>query len=160
MNSLHIKRGDKVIVTVGDTVGDKARKGKIGTVIKASYEDNTVIVEGVNMQKHHKKARSAKETGGINTAAGPISANNVALFCGNSACKNYNKATRVKHILVEDPKNPGKMKKVRACCKCGYVFDQIAEKKAAKAAAKAAVEEKKPKTEKKTSRKKAAKAES
>ena len=163
MNSLHIKRGDKVIVTVGDTVGDKARKGKIGTVIKASYEDNTVIVEGVNMQKHHKKARSAKDAGGINAVAGPISANNVALFCGNSACEKYNRATRVKHIMVTDPKT-GKQKKVRACCKCGYVFDQITEKKAAKTAAKAAVEDKKTKTdkkatEKKPSRKKAAKTE-
>ena len=74
-----------------------------------------------------------------------------------------NKAARVKHIMVTDPKT-GKQKKVRACCKCGYVFDQITEKKAAKTAAKAAVEDKKTKTdkkatEKKPSRKKAAKTE-
>ncbi|MFC1626608.1 50S ribosomal protein L24 [Patescibacteria group bacterium] len=56
---MKIKKGDKVIVMSGKD------KGKTGKVQKVFPKINRVQIEGVNMYKRHRKARSEKDPGGI-----------------------------------------------------------------------------------------------
>ena len=132
---MNVKVNDSVLVIAGKD------KGKQGKVLATSPKANTVVVEGVRIQKKHQKARRANETSKIAEVPGAIDASNVMVVC--SAC---GKATRVKHAVVDG-------KKVRVC-KCGAVLDKAYSKKAAAKAAAAAEE-----APKKRTRKRAAKAE-
>ena len=114
---MNVKINDNVLVIAGKD------KGKQGKVLATSPKANTVVVEGVRIQKKHEKARKANETSKIVETPGPVDASNVAVVCG--AC---GKATKVKHNVVDG-------KKVRVCAKCGAVLDKAYSKKAAKAAA-------------------------
>ena len=132
---MNVKVNDNVLVIAGKD------KGVQGKVLATSPKANTVIVEGVRIQKKHQKARRANETSKIAEVPGAIDASNVMVVCPTCG-----KATRVKHNVVDG-------KKVRVCA-CGAVLDKAYSKKAAaKAAAKA---EEAPK---KRTRKRAAKAE-
>lgn len=102
INSMHIKKGDTVIINTG------VDKGKKGKVMNTSPADLTITVEGVNIKTKHKKARKAKEQAGIIKIEGPVSVSNANLFC--SKC---NKATRTAHGINKNGK------KVRICKKCG-----------------------------------------
>ena len=117
---MKVKKNDTVLVLTGKD------NGKTGKVLRAIPSKNRVVVEGVNVQKKHKRARSAQETSGIVEQAGAIDASNVLVIC--PVC---NKATRVAHAEVDG-------KKVRICKKCGKSLDAKAEAKkpAKKAAAK------------------------
>jgi large subunit ribosomal protein L24 len=132
---MNVKVNDNVLVIAGKD------KGVQGKVLATSPKANTVVVEGVRVQKKHEKARKANETSKIVEVPGPIDASNVMLVCPTCG-----KATRVKHNVVDG-------KKVRVCA-CGAVLDKAYSKKAAKAAATAAEE-----APKKRTRKRAAKAE-
>ena len=70
---MHVKKGDKVIVTTGKD------KGKSSTVTKVLREENRVVLEGVNMMKKHMRPAKAGEKGGIVSIAMPIHASNVKL---------------------------------------------------------------------------------
>lgn len=70
---LHIKKGDTVIVRVGDD------KGKKGTVIKALPKIGKVIVEGINTVKKHQKAGRANSKGQMIEKAMPMSVSNLTL---------------------------------------------------------------------------------
>ena len=117
---MKVKKNDTVLVLTGKD------SGKTGKVLRAMPSANRVVVEGVNVQKKHKRARSAQETSGIVEQAGAIDASNVLVIC--PVC---NKATRVAHAEVDG-------KKVRVCKKCGASLEAKAEAKkpAKKAAAK------------------------
>ena len=132
---MNVKVNDNVLVIAGKD------KGVQGKVLATSPKANTVIVEGVRIQKKHEKARRANETSKIVEVPGPIDASNVMVVCPTCG-----KATRVKHSVVDG-------KKVRVCA-CGAVLDKAYTKKAAKAAAAAAEE-----APKKRTRKRAQKAE-
>lgn len=103
MNSLKIKKGDLVQVTVGQK-GKDGKKGKQGKVIAVYPEANRVIVDGVNLQKHHTKAKNAKSQGGIIEQAGPIDASNVRIVCPKTG-----KAGRIGYTFDENGK------KIRVC---------------------------------------------
>lgn len=107
MNSLSVKKGDNVLVIAGKD------KGKTGEVLTVSPITNTVTVKGINIITKHKKPRSAKDKGGIETLEGKINASNVQVIC--SAC---GKATRIAHKKVDG-------KKVRVCKKCGAILDAV-----------------------------------
>ena len=114
---MNVKVNDSVLVIAGKD------KGVQGKVLATSPKANTVVVEGVRVQKKHEKARRANETSKIVEAPGPIDASNVKVVCPTCG-----KATRVKHAVVDG-------KKVRVCA-CGAVLDKAYSKKvAAKAAA-------------------------
>ena len=113
---MNVKVNDNVLVIAGKD------KGVQGKVLATSPKANTIVVEGVNVQKKHKKARRANETSQIVEVPGPIDASNVKVVC--PVC---GKAVRVKHSVVDG-------KKVRVCG-CGVVLDQAYAKKSAKAAA-------------------------
>ena len=114
---MNVKKNDNVYVLSGKDAG------KTGKVLVALPAENRIKVDGVNVQKKSKKARSARETSGIVEQVGPINASNVLVIC--PAC---GKGTRVKHSFVGD-------KKIRVCAKCGASLD--AEKAAPKAEPKA-----------------------
>ena len=135
---MNVKVNDNVLVIAGKD------KGVQGKVLATSPKANTVVVEGVNIQKKHRKARRANEVSKIEEVNGPIDASNVMIVCPTCG-----KATRVHHTVVDG-------KKVRVCG-CGAVLDGAkAKKKPARAAAPAATEEAAPK---KRTRKRAAKTE-
>ena len=105
MNTLHVKKGDTVVVLSGDK--RRHLKGEKGEVLEVSPKERKVIVKGVNLVKKHLKPRRQGEAGGIVTVEGPIYADKVALYC--SKC---DKGVRVKHQIVDG-------KKIRVCAKCG-----------------------------------------
>ncbi len=104
--SLHVKTGDRVIVTSGKD------KGKIGNVKKTNPTDSTVIVEGANMiTKAQKPQPMAGIQGGLIKLEAPLDSSKVMVVC--PACE---KPTRIKHDIVDG-------KKVRVCKKCGEQLD-------------------------------------
>ena len=114
---MNVKVNDNVLVIAGKD------KGVQGKVLATSPKANTVIVEGVRIQKKHEKARRANETSKIVEVPGPIDASNVMVVCPTCG-----KAVRVKHAVVDG-------KKVRVCA-CGAVLDKgYAKKSKAKATA-------------------------
>lgn len=72
MNTLHVKKGDTVIVLSG------TEKGKSGKVVKAFPKTGEVLVEGVGMRKKHQKARREGQKGQIIDKHFPIAASKVA----------------------------------------------------------------------------------
>ena len=82
------------------------------------------MIDFINVQKKHKKARSAQEVSAIQNQSGPIDASNVMVVC--PTC---NKATRVAYQVEGD-------KKARICKKCGALLDVTKEAKEVKKATK------------------------
>lgn len=115
---MKVKKNDTVLVLMGKDAGKTAK------VLAAMPKANKVVVDGVNVQKKHKKARSAQEVSSIQNQAGPIDASNVMVVC--PIC---NKATRVAYQVEGD-------KKARICKKCGAVLDGSKEAKEVKKATK------------------------
>lgn len=68
---MKIKKGDNIIVIAGK---DKGKKGKITRVFP---KENRVLVENVNLKKHHQKPRKSGEKGQIISVAAPIDVSNV-----------------------------------------------------------------------------------
>ena len=130
---MNVKLNDTVVVITGKDAG------KQGKVIATSPKNNTVTVEGVNLQSKAKKARKANEVSQIVKKEGAIDASNVMVVCAGCG-----KGVRVKHTVVEG-------KKVRLCAKCGAVLDKAYVSK--KAAAEAAKEAPKKRTRKRAAKK-------
>ena len=103
MSTMKIKKGDMVKVIAGK---DKDKEGK---VIAVNKENNTVLVEGVNMLTKHTKASAANQNGGIVHQEGPIDASNVMYL-------HKGQATREGFKLDGD-------KKVRVAKSTGEVID-------------------------------------
>ena len=115
---MKVKKNDTVLVLTGKDAGKTAK------VLVALPKDNKVVVDGINVQKKHKKARSAQEVSSIVNQSGPIDASNVLVVC--PAC---GKATRVAYKVEGD-------KKARVCKKCGAILDAGKEAKEVKKTAK------------------------
>ena len=71
---LHVTKGDTVRVMRGDD------KGKEGKIIRVYTKMGRVTVEGVNIVKRHRRARTADEQSGIVNFPAPIHASNVMLI--------------------------------------------------------------------------------
>ena len=115
---MKVKKNDTVLVLTGKDAG------KTGSVVAALPKANKVIVDGVNIQKKHKKARSAQDVSEIQSKPGAIDASNVMVICPTCG-----KATRVAYMVEGD-------KKVRTCKKCGAILDTTKEAKEVKKATK------------------------
>lgn len=72
---MYIRKKDIVIVTRG------RYKGKRGRVLEVYPKKNLLLVEGVNIRKHHTKAGRQNQTGGIITKEAPIHISNVMGWC-------------------------------------------------------------------------------
>jgi large subunit ribosomal protein L24 len=71
---LHVSKGDTVRVMRGDD------RGKEGKVLRVFLKTGRVLVEGVNMVKMHRKARTAEEQSGIREAPASLHSSNVMLL--------------------------------------------------------------------------------
>jgi large subunit ribosomal protein L24 len=69
-----LKKDDLVKVTTGKD------KGKEGKILELDHKNNRVTVEGVNLNKLHKK-KTEKSEGGIIEISRSIHQSNVALIC-------------------------------------------------------------------------------
>jgi large subunit ribosomal protein L24 len=72
--AMTITRGDTVRVVRGDD------KGKEGKVLQVYPKTGRVKVEGINIVKKHRKARTAEEQGGIIEMPAPMHASNLMLL--------------------------------------------------------------------------------
>ncbi len=109
----------KVKIHKGDTVevisGRTEDKGKRGEVIKVLPDDNTVVVQGINIRtKHQRQVQSQGRT--VNPGKvryeGPIAIAKVKLVCPKC-----NKATRVSIRREGD-------KVQRVCKKCDSILEE------------------------------------
>src|SRR3954449_3233939 len=71
---LHVTKGDTVRVVRGDD------KGKEGKIIRVYTKTGRVTIEGVNIVKRHRRARTPDEQSGIVDFPAPIHASNVMLL--------------------------------------------------------------------------------
>ena len=101
MNSLKIKKNDKVVVLSGK---DRGKQGKVLGTVPA---DGKVVVEGINMVTCHVKPRKQGEQGGIVKREAALAACKVQVVCPKCS-----KATRVAHKVENG-------KKTRVCKHCG-----------------------------------------
>jgi large subunit ribosomal protein L24 len=89
--AIHVTKGDTVRVMRGDD------KGKEGKVIMVYPKTGRIKVEGVNIVKKHRKARTAEEQSGIIEMPAPFHASNVMLLDSKTG-----KPTRVKARIDSD----------------------------------------------------------
>lgn len=106
MNSMNIKKGDKVKVLSGKD------KGKEATVLRALPQKQRVVVEKVNVVKKALRPTQQNPQGGISSVEAPLHVSNVMVIC--PSCK---QPTRVSSRRDE------KGKKIRVCKKCGKDID-------------------------------------
>ena len=99
-----IKKNDTVLVITGKD------KGKTGKVLRTIPEKNKIVVEGVNIQAKHEKARQDIPAQ-IVKVEGPIDASNVLYYD-----KKAGKGTRIGYKLENG-------KKVRVSKASGQVID-------------------------------------
>lgn len=102
MNTLHIKKGDTVVVLSGK------EKGKQGKVMSVNPKAGMAVVENVNMITCHTKPRRQGEAGGIIKREGALRACKLM-----NVCTKCHKPTRLKHEISADGK------KTRVCKHCG-----------------------------------------
>ena len=102
---MKVKKNDTVYVVTGKDAG------KTGKVLSADPKANRVVVDGVNVQKKHYKARRQGEVSAIKPQSGPIDASNVMVVCPKC-----NKGVRVHYVIEGENKH-------RVCAKCGENLD-------------------------------------
>ena len=88
---MHVRRGDRVRVIRGNYSGLE------GTVLRVLTSENRVVVEGVNMRKHHTRPSEANPEGGILEFEEPIHASNVMLLDPST-----DEPTRYRNRIEED----------------------------------------------------------
>lgn len=71
MQTLHVKKGDKVKVISGKD------KNKEGVILRAIPSEGKVVVEGVNVFKKHKRAQKQGQKGQVVEVSMPIFVNKV-----------------------------------------------------------------------------------
>ena len=68
---IHVAKGDVVRIVRGDD------KGKEGKVMRVFPKTGRITVEGINIVKRHRRARTAEEQSGIIEIPAPFDASNV-----------------------------------------------------------------------------------
>ncbi len=79
-------------------------RGKVGKVLKVFPKKQRIIVEGVNLRKHHERPSQSLPQGGIVEKEAPIHISNVKVVCPKCG-----RPTRVGIRILEDKS------KVRYC---------------------------------------------
>ena len=88
---VHVTKGDTVRVMRGDD------RGKEGKIIRVFPKTGRVTIEGVNIVKKHRRARTADEQSGIVEMPAPVHASNVMLLDPKSGAP-----TRTRRQIDED----------------------------------------------------------
>ncbi len=113
----HARTAERVAtkITKGGTVrvlrGDD--KGKEGKVITVHLKKGRVTIDGINIVKRHRRARTAEEQSGIIEMPAPMAVSNVMLLDPKSG-----KPTRVRTRIDIDPKTKERTKE-RVSAKSG-----------------------------------------
>jgi large subunit ribosomal protein L24 len=105
-NKCHLKKDDKVKVIAGKD------KGKVGKILRVDRDKNRILVENINVLKHHVKPNPQQRQGGIVERESTIHLSNAMLMCDKCLTP-----TRIKMKRLEDGK------KVRICVKCDEHLD-------------------------------------
>ena len=87
---IKIRKGDKVIVTVGKS------KGTVGEVLRVLPNENKALVRGANMVKRHTKP-SQNSAGGIVEKEAMINISNIAFYD-----EKKQKASKIGFKILED----------------------------------------------------------
>jgi large subunit ribosomal protein L24 len=103
---MDIRKGDTVEVISGN---DKGQRGLVLTVIR---EKQRIIVEGVNLRKHHTRPTRRDPQGGIIEREAAVHASNLMLVCPKT-----NQPTRVRHSRLDSGK------RVRIAARSGEMID-------------------------------------
>jgi large subunit ribosomal protein L24 len=102
---MKIRKDDTVIIITGK---DKGKKGKIRQVLA---KDGSVVIEGINIIKRHKKPRGQARQAGIIESEAPVNISKVMIMCPKCS-----KPVRLKAKVQEDGK------RMRVCSKCNEVI--------------------------------------
>lgn len=103
---MDIRKDDTVQVISGN---DKGRRSTVLSVLK---DRRRVIVEGVNMRKHHTRPTSRDPQGGIVEREAPIHVSNVMIVCPKT-----DQPTRIRHRKLDNGKY------VRVSVRSGEMID-------------------------------------
>ena len=90
---MDIRKDDTVQVISGN---DKGRRSTVLSVLK---DRGRVIVEGVNMRKHHTRPTSRDPQGGIVEREAPIDVSNIMIVCPKT-----DQPTRISHKKLDNGK--------------------------------------------------------
>lgn len=104
---LHVKKGDTVLLLAGKD------RGKRGTVSKTLPRQNKIVVEGLNVVKHHVRAGGPMRQPGIVDKAMPLHASNAMVIC--TECGEPTRIGHERRPLGADQKE----RVVRICKHCG-----------------------------------------
>jgi large subunit ribosomal protein L24 len=104
--NVKLKKGDEVEVLSGK---DQGRRGKVQKVIP---QNNTVVIEGLNLAKKHAKPTKTNPQGGVIDKTLPLQVSKVMVVC--SGC---NQPTRFRKERAVDGNA------VRICRNCGKTLD-------------------------------------
>ena len=88
---MHVSTGDDVMVVRGE------HKGSTGKILRVNRKTSRVVVQGVNLVKKHRRARTAEEQSGIIEMEAPIHSSNVMLLDPKSG-----EPTRVRRRIDTD----------------------------------------------------------
>lgn len=102
----HLQKDDKVKIITGKD------KGKIGKVLKVVRKKDRLLIENINIVKHHSKPSAKNRQGGIIESESPIHWSNVMLMCNKCLMP-----VRIKMQRLDDGK------KMRVCRKCDEIID-------------------------------------
>ena len=93
-----LRKGDVVMVIAGgNKEAGKVMKGQTGSILRLLPKRNRVVVEGVNIIKKHKKARTSTDSAGIIQKEGPIHISNVMYYSAD-----LKRPVRIKFKRLED----------------------------------------------------------
>ncbi len=98
---MKIKKNDTVLITSGKD------KGRTGKVLKVLPQEDSILIEGINLVKKHVRPKKSGEKGQIVKKPVPLHISNTKLICPK--CK---KAAKIVHKIEKE-------KKYRVCKKCG-----------------------------------------
>lgn len=106
MATLHVKKGDNVVVITGADKSNEPRE-----VLKVDAESGRIVVQGVNVRWRHMRRSQQSPEGGRVQKESPIDISNVLLFSEKAG-----KGVRTR-VEIKDGK------RVRVGIPCGTVFD-------------------------------------
>ncbi len=111
---LNIKKGDTVLLLAGKD------RGKRGTVAKTMPRQSKIVVEGLNVVKHHVRAGGPMRQPGIVDKAMPLHVSNAMVICTECG-----EPTRIAHERrAQGPDQ--KERQVRICKHCGKAIQDSA----------------------------------
>jgi large subunit ribosomal protein L24 len=103
---MDIRKGDKVQVISGND------KGRRSTVLSVFKDRDRVLIEGVNMRKHHTRPTSRDPQGGIIEREVAIHISNIMVICPKT-----DQPTRISHKQLDSGKH------VRVSSRSGEMID-------------------------------------